>query len=226
MHFCRKNDATAGGEPFDKLPSDKAFEMVYDLRLTEEQLVANGFPRPGNKPGTAIIQCTKPMRRPNDTERYCSRCGKVFNLQMYDEVCVDECNYHPKSTGYRRGRLNETIIEMYSSFMFSLGFADNHHRCCQQPAGTPGCSYANYHVTDFMDMDNLTGYVTTIDKADLPDGSEYVPTKKDIYALDCEMCYTTHGIELTRVTVVDINARTVYDALVKPDNKIIDYNTM
>ncbi|TMW47644.1 hypothetical protein DOY81_007280 [Sarcophaga bullata] len=203
-----KTDASAGGEPFDKLPGEKAFEMVYDLRLTEEQLVANGFPRPGKRPGTAVIQCTKPMRRPNDTERYCSRCGKVFNLQMYDEVCIDECNYHPKSTGYRRG------------------FADNHHRCCQQPAGTPGCSYANYHVTDYVDMDNLTGYVTTIDKADLPDGSEYVPTKKDIYALDCEMCYTTNGIELTRVTVVDINARTVYDALVKPDNKIIDYNTI
>lgn len=107
-----------------------------------------------------------------------------------------------------------------------LGFADNHHRCCQQPAGTPGCSYANYHVTDFVDMDNLTGYVTTIDKGELPDGSEYIPTKKDIYALDCEMCYTTQGIELTRVTVVDINSRTVYDALVKPDNKIIDYNTV
>lgn len=108
---------------------------------------------------------------------------------------------------------------------FTLGCADNHHRCCQQPAGTPGCSYANYHVTDFVDDENLTGYVTTIEKSLLPDGSEYEPTKKDIYALDCEMCYTTHGIELTRVTVVDINGRTVYDALVKPENKIVDYNT-
>lgn len=105
LHCSSKTDASAGGEPFDKLPGEKAFEMVYDLRLTEEQLVANGFPRPGKKPGTAVIQCTKPMRRPNDTERYCSRCGKVFNLQMYDEVCIDECNYHPKSTGYRRGRM-------------------------------------------------------------------------------------------------------------------------
>ncbi|XP_011181014.1 RNA exonuclease 1 homolog [Zeugodacus cucurbitae] len=198
-----RSDASDGNEPFDKLPGDKAYKMVYELRLTEAQLTSNGFPRPGNGPGNAVITSTRPSRRPNAAERYCSRCGKVFNLKIYDEICVDDCNYHPKSAGYRRG------------------FADNHHRCCQQPAGTPGCSYANYHVADYVDYDNLTGYITTIKKQ-----GDYIPTKKDIYALDCEMCYTTLGIELTRVTVVDINGRTVYDALVKPENKIVDYNTV
>lgn len=107
--FClfnqyRKTDAATGSEPFDKLSSEKAYQMVFELRLTEELLVSNGFPRPGKRPGTAIIQNTKPTRKPNDTERYCIRCGKVFNLSMYDQICVDECNYHPKSTGYKRGK--------------------------------------------------------------------------------------------------------------------------
>lgn len=80
--------------------------------------------------------------------------------------------------------------------------------------------YADYHVTEYLDYSNLTGFIKP-----LPCSDTYVPTLKDVYALDCEMCYTTAGLELTRVTVVDINLKTVYDALVKPDNKIVDYNT-
>ena len=45
------------------------------------------------------------------------------------------------------------------------------------------------------------------------------------FFIDCEMCYTTFGSELARVTVIDCKNKPVYETLVLPDNPIIDYNS-
>lgn len=38
-------------------------------------------------------------------------------------------------------------------------------------------------------------------------------------------CYTKQGLELTRVTVIDSEMKVVYDTFVKPESKVVDYNT-
>lgn len=55
--------------------------------------------------------------------------------------------------------------------------------------------------------------------------SDVPPEEQGVYALDCEMCYTTQGLELTRVTVINEDCNTIYETLVMPENPIIDYNT-
>ncbi|KAI5645402.1 exonuclease domain-containing protein [Phthorimaea operculella] len=64
--------------------------------------------------------------------------------------------------------------------------------------------------------------------------SDYVMTKDEykpvtaqspMFGLDCEMCITNAGSELTRVSLVNEKHETVYEALVKPYNEITDYLT-
>lgn len=68
-----------------------------------------------------------------------------------------------------------------------------------------------------------------------PPGDEWVDTVElsspsikqspNVFGIDCEMCDTLHGKELTRITIVDLNGEVVLDELVKPDNEIQDYLT-
>ncbi|XP_034630546.1 RNA exonuclease 1 homolog isoform X2 [Trachemys scripta elegans] len=98
------------------------------------------------------------------------------------------------------------------------GGLETRYSCCEGVVGSPGCQVAKLHVQDGR-KENLDGFVKTFIKLTPADGNH------GVFALDCEMCYTTQGLELTRVTVVDSNLQVAYDTLVKPDNEIIDYNT-
>ncbi|XP_038619715.1 RNA exonuclease 5 isoform X1 [Tachyglossus aculeatus] len=66
------------------------------------------------------------------------------------------------------------------------------------------------------------------------DGCEnFVPTEcvgqitnnSPLFGLDCEMCLTTKGSELTRVSLVRAEGCCLLDELVKPDNPILNYLT-
>ncbi|RPA82616.1 hypothetical protein BJ508DRAFT_414036 [Ascobolus immersus RN42] len=48
---------------------------------------------------------------------------------------------------------------------------------------------------------------------------------RKVLAIDCEMCITEGGKELTRISVVDLNGKCIYDTLVKPELPITDYLT-
>jgi RNA exonuclease 1 len=58
-----------------------------------------------------------------------------------------------------------------------------------------------------------------------PDKTEESGGQKTVIGLDCEMCRTEQGMEITRVTLVDYQGNTLFDQLVKPTNPILDYLT-
>ncbi len=85
-----------------------------------------------------------------------------------------------------------------------------------QTSVTPPLSPPQMHVTAGSQPPRDTGYVST-----LPGPSP----SHQVYSLDCEMCYTTVGLQLTKVSVIDMTLEPVYEKVVKPRLPIVDYNT-
>ncbi|KAM7141375.1 RNA exonuclease 1 homolog [Molossus nigricans] len=180
------------------------YDRLKEYLLTEDQLKENGYPFPHpQRPGGAVI-FTAEEKLPKDSScRVCCRCGTEY-LVSPSGRCVrdEECYYH-------WGRLRRIRV---------AGGWETQYMCCSAAIGSTGCQVAKQHVQDGR-KENLEGFMKTFDK-ELPEDAH-----PGIYALDCEMSYTTYGLELTRVTVVDTDMQVVYDTFVKPDNEIVDYNT-
>ncbi|XP_012227272.1 RNA exonuclease 1 homolog isoform X2 [Linepithema humile] len=187
------------------LKGSALYNMLKKWILTETQLRDNGFPRkhPNGTKGQAKVYVINARNQsilskvPN--ERICSRCGQAYMVDKQSfPILQQNCIYHWGRKFTIRG--------------------EGKYSCCQQYGSATGCCDAKTHVWDYTDYENLRGYVKTLSK-DVP------IDEQGVYALDCEMCYTTQGLELTRVTVIDEDCNVIYETLVKPQNSIIDYNT-
>lgn len=141
-------------------------------------------------------------------EHPCVRCFKKFSLngQTNEYITKDKCIYH-------WGKMRN-VHHNSNNFKWD---------CCNGKENSNGCTVGNMHVwTGITQGCNgpFDGYVRTKPSRVISCDGNY-----GIYALDCEMCFTKNGLELVKVSVVDIKKKIMYDTLVKPDNEIVDYNT-
>ena len=94
----------------------------------------------------------------------------------------------------RNVRVDKSVVQKYS--------------CCNGGPSETGCETGKHVYEGDYDGEgtglNMLGYVETAESR-----SEDRHTARNIFAIDCEMCYTARGLEVTRVSVVDIHLREV-----------------
>ncbi|XP_045890880.1 RNA exonuclease 1 homolog isoform X2 [Micropterus dolomieu] len=182
---------------------DMAFyESLKDYILTEEKLIESNYPvQHPEKSGCAVLFADNKKGNADPLKRICCRCGATYSVsQTGKHTRKEECNYH-----YGKGVKNKVP-----------GGVETRYSCCEGVMGAPGCQVFKLHVHDSLSLD---GFVSTVRRH--PSDTSC----PGVYSLDCEMCYTIHGLELSRVTVVNSSLQIIYDTFVRPDNEVIDLNT-
>lgn len=71
---------------------------------------------------------------------------------------------------------------------------------------------------------NVEGFRSTAREGEGGDAKSALCCER-LVAMDCEMCHTKLGPELTRVTLVGDTGEVIFDRLVKPENEILNYVT-
>ncbi|CAL8248163.1 unnamed protein product [Merluccius merluccius] len=178
------------------------YESLKEYIMNEEKLIEHNYPLQNpERPGSAILLADNKKGINDPLKRICCRCGATYSVSNTGKhTRKEECNYH-----YGKGVEKKVP-----------GGVETRYSCCEGVMGAPGCQVFRRHVHDAVNMD---GFVSSQPREDSKEGCP------GVYSLDCEMCYTTHGLELSRVTVVNSGLQVVYDTFVKPDNEVVDFNT-
>ncbi|KAJ4942564.1 hypothetical protein JOQ06_012418 [Pogonophryne albipinna] len=160
------------------------YESLKEYVLSEETLVESNFPvQHPEKPGCAVLFADNKKGHADPLKRICCRCGATYSVsQTGKHIRKEECNYH-----YGKGVTKKVP-----------GGVETRYSCCEGVMGAPGCQVFKLHVHDFISMD---GFVSTVPRC--PSDTSC----PGVYSLDCEMCYTIHGLELPDYEVIDYNTR-------------------
>lgn len=196
--------------PLQLKPSaiSEKFPATYYL-LTKDQLIENDYPNIEVYNQNTLEMLREPELNSEDPHK-CSRCSQPFqykyntNGNKKELIREDFCQYH-SGKGRFKADASGSKVRVYSCCGCTMQESKG---CCKGP-----------HVFDYGTFANQVkagiAYVQTRPN----------PSKQGMLAIDCEMCFTTGGFELIRVTVVNENYDVVYDKLVKPRNIIVDYNS-
>lgn len=201
-------------------------------RLTRERIVKAGFLCPKGDlqvlgylteipsdwgPGGDAVDGT-------GEKQTCARCGTVFRVAPLRKSPDDDgqdpeaCRFHPGRP--RREQTSDTKLRKILRWT-----------CCgrtvdAQTLGDDRCATGPHVFKEEKDeaLHRRAPYTTF---AQLAKDVGVEDSALEIAALDCEMSYTTAGLSVTRITLVDETGEVVFDELIRcsDDVQVLDYNT-
>ncbi|EXJ81639.1 hypothetical protein A1O1_07704 [Capronia coronata CBS 617.96] len=188
--------------------------VLRHLRTPLEGLEQFGYVT--SKPTASEIASAKAAIAAGAGFESCDRCGTRFQVFPGRDdggrlTSKGKCRYHWARAGRSAPQKTDKI----------MGQSEAIYPCCNKVQGSEGCSEAETHVYSVKDPKRLAAILQF----------EHTPDKPDIRGLppisfDCEMGYTTLGMEVIRVTAVSWpEGRLVLDILVRPFGEILDLNT-
>ncbi|KAJ3303977.1 RNA exonuclease 3 [Kappamyces sp. JEL0829] len=213
-----ENDQDVGidGEWVDKSPIVSLkppipLASLFELLMTPDNLRVYGYPLESLLDASALetaspadplqLGSTEAAAVPRQAE-VCARCSQKFLPMPLDDSNKASCTYH---WGRRRTKI-------------TLGIGkDRVWTCCQGDLDSEGCTVGPHVFKKESTLDTSKFMQLPHDGA----GGSYAP----VLALDCEMSYTTGGLELVRCTALDWYGETVLDRIIKPSNPVLDFNT-
>jgi RNA exonuclease 1 len=175
--------------------------MLACYHANLESLAGHGYIM--EAPSDVTVAATRFAHRRTGNVETCERCGR--HIQVFPEEpgkkCVvtgESCRFHWSRKSKESGTLT--------------------YPCCGNPIGSEGCTTHFSHVFKTSDLKRLADalqFQTT------PENPKADPTLA--VALDCEMGYTSHGMELIRLSAVKWpSGEKLMDVLVQPVGTVLD----
>ncbi|EKV07475.1 RNA exonuclease 3 [Penicillium digitatum] len=169
------------------------------------------------QPTNADIEAAKRGVSESKGWEKCDRCGQRFQVfpgRREDGTLASGgyCNYHPGRPVYPQRKKTDHVT----------GPSQPYFPCCSEALGTStGCTRAETHVYKVSETKRLASILQFQKTPSQPGKGHLEPV-----SIDCEMGYTTLGLELIRLTAVSWpKGSDLLDVLVRPMGEVLDLNT-
>lgn len=187
--------------------------LLSVLKCPQEGLDAHGYVT--DLPAEKDVIEEQKIIEASDFWEECDRCRtrfQVFPDRREEDGALTtggQCSYHWGKRIFPKRNKNAAVPE------------PTRLTCCNEPVGTPGCTTHETHVFNVKSPKRLSLIMPFVETPE----NDKAPLHTAV-CFDCEMGYTTNGLELMRLTVVSWPThKPIIDVLVRPLGHILDVNT-